>query len=54
MPYPFSSGVFLWGAPITVPRDSSAEDLERLRKELETRLNRMTLEADAAVLRTSP
>ena len=54
MPYPFTRGLFLWGTPITVSRDASPEDMERLRQELETQLNRMTHEAEAAVLRTSP
>lgn len=54
MPYPFTRGCFLWGEPLTVPRDSSPEEMEHLRQELESRLNRMTHEAEAAVLGTSP
>lgn len=54
MPYPFAQGVFLWGEPLTVSRDSSPEEMERVRQELEFRLNRMTNEAEAAVLGTSP
>lgn len=54
MPYPFSQGIFLIGAPITVPPDASAEDLERLRGELEATLNRMTIEADAAARQGRP
>jgi lysophospholipid acyltransferase (LPLAT)-like uncharacterized protein len=53
MPYPFSRGVFLWGDPILVPPDATAPELERKRAELEETLNRMTLQADHAVLRTS-
>jgi len=54
MPYPFSRGIFLLGPPITVPSDASADDLERRRRELEETLNRMTIEADEAVLRAGP
>ncbi len=54
MPYPFSQGIFLIGAPIAVPPDASAEDLERLRGELEATLNRMTIEADAAARQGRP
>jgi len=54
MPYPFSQGIFLIGAPIAVPPDASAEDLERLRGELEATLNRMTIEADAAARQARP
>ena len=51
MPYPFSRGIFLLGPPITVQSDASADDLEHRRRELEETLNRMTIEADEAVLR---
>ncbi|HQR15118.1 MAG TPA: hypothetical protein PLZ37_11180, partial [Nitrospira sp.] len=54
MPYPFSQGIFLIGAPIPVPPDASADQLERLRGELEATLNRMTIEADAAAQRARP
>lgn len=54
MPYPFSQGIFLIGTPLSVPPDATADDLERLRGELETTLNRMTTEADAAALQARP
>ena len=54
MPYPFTRGLFLLGPPIVVPPDSSPDDLERLRRELEETLNRMTIEADEAVLLADP
>ena len=54
MPYPFSQGIFLIGTPLSVPPDASADDLERLRGELEAILNRMTIEADAAALQARP
>jgi lysophospholipid acyltransferase (LPLAT)-like uncharacterized protein len=54
MPYPFSQGVFLIGPPLSVPPDASSDELERLRRELEETLNRMTIEADAAARRACP
>lgn len=47
IPTPFGRGVFIWGGPITVPRDADDEMLERARIELETLLNRLTDGADA-------
>ena len=54
MPYPFTRGLIRFGPPILIPSDSSIDDLERHRRELEETLNRMTIEADAAVLRAGP
>jgi lysophospholipid acyltransferase (LPLAT)-like uncharacterized protein len=53
LPYPFSRGIFLWGEPITVSPTATASELEQKRVELEETLNRMTLEAENAVSRTS-
>jgi hypothetical protein len=44
---PFSTGVFVWGTPILVPPNSSAGELEALRKRVEDSLNAITAEADA-------
>ncbi|NQV57736.1 MAG: lysophospholipid acyltransferase family protein [Rhodospirillales bacterium] len=44
--WPFSRGVFIWGDPLEVPKDADTETLERLRLELEVRLNIITGEAD--------
>ncbi len=49
VPYPFSQGMFLWGAPIMVPRELDEVGLEAKRLELETILNRLTAQADEAV-----
>ena len=49
VPYPFSRGVFLWGAPIAVSRDADDAMLEAARTELESALNRLTAEAAAEV-----
>lgn len=43
---PFSKGLFVWGRPIEVPRDSSEAALEALREEVELRLNAITAAAD--------
>lgn len=42
------------GPPIWISPDASVDELERLRGELEERLNRLTIEADAAALRARP
>ena len=44
--YPFARGVIYWGEPFHVPREADPETLERLRLELEARLNTLTAEAD--------
>lgn len=49
LPHPFCRGVIVWGDPIEVPRDASAEQLEAARLTLENELNRLTREADAAM-----
>lgn len=46
---PFSRGIFIWGDPIMVPRDATAELLEEKRMEIEDALNRLTREADEAM-----
>jgi len=48
VPYPWSRGLYLWGAPIWVPRDSDEQALEAACRELETVLNRLTVQADEA------
>jgi len=49
VPYPWSRGLFLWGPPLSVPRESNEQQLEAKRVELETALNRLTAEADEAM-----
>ncbi len=51
VPYPFSRGLFLYGDPLWVSRESDDDAMEVRRLELETILNRMTEEAERAVLR---
>jgi len=49
VPYPFSRGVFLYGEPLLVPRDTPEEDFEQLRLRLEKDLDSLTDAADEAV-----
>ena len=49
LPLPFGRGVFLWGAPMTVPRDADEAAAEDARRMLEDRLNELTCRADAAL-----
>jgi lysophospholipid acyltransferase (LPLAT)-like uncharacterized protein len=51
VPYPWSRGLYLWGAPIWVPRDTDEQTLEAKRLELETVLNRLTDQAEEVVKR---
>jgi len=44
--YPFSKGVFVWGEPITVPSDATAEQLELARLAIENGLTAVTQSAD--------
>lgn len=46
---PFASGVFLWGEPLEIPKDADDETLERLRQELEARMNALSARADRSV-----
>ncbi len=46
LPYPFSRGIFICGEPIYVAPDSSPEQMEGYRRQLEQVLNRITTEAD--------
>lgn len=39
LPRPFARGVFLYGEPISVPREATSEDQERYRLRLENELN---------------
>ncbi len=49
IPHPFGTGVFIWGGPISVPRDADDGLLESKRAELEALLNRLSDEADDRV-----
>jgi lysophospholipid acyltransferase (LPLAT)-like uncharacterized protein len=49
LPLPFCRGVFLWGAPMTVPREADDDAVEAARQALEDRLNELTHRADAAL-----
>ncbi len=47
IPLPFATIRFIVGEPLRVPRHATDEDVERLRQELENRLNAITARADA-------
>lgn len=49
IPYPFSRGIFLWGAPIWVERASGPEAMERARRNVEVALVTMASEAEVMV-----
>lgn len=49
VPFPFSRGLFLYGKPMFVSRESDDPALEADRLVLETELNRLTKEAEQAV-----
>ena len=51
VPYPFSRGLFLYGSPLWVSRESDDALLEAARLELETVLNRLTDQAEQDVIR---
>ena len=46
---PFTSGIFLWGQPIFVAKDSDAAALEQSRLMVEGALNALTQQADSAM-----
>ena len=47
MPYPFSKGVFICGAPIIVNRESTEKELEQKRLALQESLLNITERADS-------
>jgi len=48
VPLPSGRGLFMWGQPVWVPPDSTEEELETKRRELELLLNQLTADADNA------
>ena len=51
VPYPWSRGLYLWGAPIWVSRKADEQAAAAARQELESALNRLTNQAEEAVKR---
>jgi lysophospholipid acyltransferase (LPLAT)-like uncharacterized protein len=49
LPFPFGRGLYLWGAPLTVPADADDAAQEAARRALEEQLVAMTDQADAAL-----
>ena len=46
VPLPFSKGIWVWGKPIEVPKDSSKEDISKITEKLNVALNYYTKLAD--------
>jgi lysophospholipid acyltransferase (LPLAT)-like uncharacterized protein len=46
IPLPFSRAVVVVGEPLVVPRSADAAEIERLRLDLESKLNRVTEDAE--------
>ena len=46
IPFPFSSGIFIWGEPIAVARGSDVAAINAARQDLEEGLNQITRTAD--------
>lgn len=49
MALPFSRGVFVWGAPLYVPKDADDATMEKLRRDLEGQMNALATVADRLV-----
>ena len=49
LPLPFARVVCCYGEPLHVPEDARGDALERLRAELDTRLDALTSAADTAL-----
>lgn len=47
IPKPFTKGIMIFGDPISVPEDSSDEQLELIRRHFESELHRLETEAEA-------
>jgi lysophospholipid acyltransferase (LPLAT)-like uncharacterized protein len=54
IPRPFSKAVVMLGEPVVVPVDSTAEGLEQIRIDLETKLKELTQKADGYFSKASP
>ncbi|WP_096703873.1 lysophospholipid acyltransferase family protein [Magnetospirillum sp. 15-1] len=51
---PFSRGVFVWGDPITVPKEADDTAMEAARQAVEDHLNAITRDADARMGQETP
>ena len=47
LPKPFGKGLILWGTPVSVPSETSDQDLDAIRLRIETEMNALLSEADA-------
>ena len=46
IPLPFAKGIFKWGDPVYVPKNSNATDIKELTNSIEVGLNQITMELD--------
>ncbi len=49
LPLPFGRGRIIWGTPVTIPADASDQDIEIIRHQIETEMNVLLSQADAAL-----
>ena len=49
IPMPFTKVVFVYGQPISVPKDASDQDMEELRRRVQDGLEEATLRAQMAL-----
>ena len=54
LPLPFAKGVFIWGNPIEIATNSTSEELELARQNLEKELNQLTRSADKIFRKQAP
>lgn len=47
LPKPFGKGLILWGTPVTIPSDTSDDELEAIRLRIEAEMNNFMAEADS-------
>ena len=53
LPLPFGRIVYIWGAPIYVSKESTADDMEAIRQALQSNLNRLSARANRMVGRVA-
>jgi len=46
LPKPFGKGLILWGTPVTIPSDTSDDELEAIRLRIEAEMNALMAQAD--------
>ena len=54
LPSPFAKGIFIWGEPIEIPKDTDNAGLELARQVLEKKLTQLSQTADRLTGQTTP